>query len=306
MSIQRVKLPAKSRRPREHKPRYIIIHTTQGPSTPENQYSGTINWFASGGTNSSTSWGSSADIVIGSKGEEAWFTDQQDRDYRHTRSNWSAGYGSGGGTYGADEYGISIETAQTAKGERPTQAALDRLVLRCIALCREYNIAPIRILYLSQRSDEPVLSGLVGHEDTANGRAYGKWDPNKKTFPWDWFIDQIRAGVGGGGQEDTVTYTVQPGDTLGEIAKRFGVTVAQLQEWNGIANRDLIAVGQQLRVALENEPEAGLSDEELVQLYEEQNKWDRDSLQRAKALTDGLIGAIAERDRRIAAIRGGA
>ncbi|OLZ08155.1 C40 family peptidase [Sulfobacillus thermosulfidooxidans] len=42
------------------------------------------------------------------------------------------------------------------------------------------------------------------------------------------------------------TYTVQPGDTLGAIAARFHVTVAELVAWNHIANPNLIAVGQVL------------------------------------------------------------
>lgn len=247
--VERVKLPAKSRRPREHKPRFILIHTTQGNASIEVQYTATINWFAAGGTNSSTSWGSSADMVIGHLGQEAWFTDQQDRDYRQTRSNWSAGFGAGG-TYGADEYGIAIEVAQTAKGERPPQAALNALVQRCIALCREYDIEPVRILHLKQLTSEPVPSGLVGHEDTENGRKTGKWDPNKQTFPWDWLIEQIRAGLSLNPppQEEPMSnaYIVQTGDTLGAIAKRFNTTVAELVRINGIANPNVIPAGMLL------------------------------------------------------------
>lgn len=42
------------------------------------------------------------------------------------------------------------------------------------------------------------------------------------------------------------TYTVQRGDTLLSIARRFGLTVKQLQTANNIANPDRIAVGQKL------------------------------------------------------------
>lgn len=41
-------------------------------------------------------------------------------------------------------------------------------------------------------------------------------------------------------------YTVKSGDTLSEIAQRYGVTVAQLCEWNGISNPDYIYIGQKL------------------------------------------------------------
>lgn len=45
------------------------------------------------------------------------------------------------------------------------------------------------------------------------------------------------------------------GDTLGELAKAHGVTVAQLKEWNGLSS-DLIEVGQELKVFRDGEPAA--------------------------------------------------
>jgi LysM repeat protein len=41
-------------------------------------------------------------------------------------------------------------------------------------------------------------------------------------------------------------YVVQPGDTLSRIADRFGVSVQALQQANGIADQDVITVGQTL------------------------------------------------------------
>lgn len=49
--------------------------------------------------------------------------------------------------------------------------------------------------------------------------------------------------------KQAVTYTVQKGDTLSGIAKKYGVTVNDLVSWNGIANPDLITVGQVLKVS---------------------------------------------------------
>ena len=44
------------------------------------------------------------------------------------------------------------------------------------------------------------------------------------------------------------TYTVKPGDTLSKIAKDNNTTVADLTEWNKLANADFIQVGQNLEV----------------------------------------------------------
>ncbi len=52
----------------------------------------------------------------------------------------------------------------------------------------------------------------------------------------------IRAGTPSG----STTYTVQRGDTLSEIAERFGTTVNKLVRLNNIADRDLIYPGQVL------------------------------------------------------------
>jgi murein DD-endopeptidase MepM/ murein hydrolase activator NlpD len=48
--------------------------------------------------------------------------------------------------------------------------------------------------------------------------------------------------------QDAGTYTVAPGDTLGAIANRFGVTIADLVAFNGIADPNLLAVGQVLAI----------------------------------------------------------
>lgn len=44
-------------------------------------------------------------------------------------------------------------------------------------------------------------------------------------------------------------YTIQPGDTLSEIALRFGTTVNALQRLNGITNPNLIYAGNTIRIS---------------------------------------------------------
>jgi len=52
---------------------------------------------------------------------------------------------------------------------------------------------------------------------------------------------------GGAGGEKTITYVVQPGDTLTDIAGRYGATAQALRAMNGLSG-DMISAGQRLRV----------------------------------------------------------
>ena len=45
-----------------------------------------------------------------------------------------------------------------------------------------------------------------------------------------------------------IVYTVASGDVLSGIAPRFGVTVAQIQQWNDIKNPNVIRAGQKLSI----------------------------------------------------------
>ena len=61
------------------------------------------------------------------------------------------------------------------------------------------------------------------------------------------------AGGSGGGSDPTPTpsgktYTVQSGDTLSDIAKKFGTTVNAIAQLNGIRDVNKIYVGQVLRI----------------------------------------------------------
>lgn len=54
------------------------------------------------------------------------------------------------------------------------------------------------------------------------------------------------------GKKQTITYTVKKGDTLGKIAKKYGVSVAQIVNANNIKNPNLIYVGQILTIPMES------------------------------------------------------
>ncbi len=54
-------------------------------------------------------------------------------------------------------------------------------------------------------------------------------------------------------------HIVRRGETLSEIAGRYGVTVAYLMALNAITNPHLIYVGQAIRIADENNGSGGMS-----------------------------------------------
>ena len=47
---------------------------------------------------------------------------------------------------------------------------------------------------------------------------------------------------------DTIIYIVREGDTLWEIAERFGSTVNDIARYSGIANPDVLSIGQVIRI----------------------------------------------------------
>lgn len=71
-------------------------------------------------------------------------------------------------------------------------------------------------------------------------------------YSWDVFVAKVREvlnPVVTPPAAPSNTYTVVPGDTLSEIAQRFGTTVSELARINGIAKPDLIYAGQVLKLS---------------------------------------------------------
>ena len=130
-----------------------------------------------------------------------------------------------------------------------TEAQLVTLVKILVQLRKEWS--PDRFEILMHGEWQPV-----GHPG-----AEGRTDPTG--IPGGW--DAIRKAVDAGAwpvkskpapsappatrpATDTGTYTVQAGDTLARIAKAHGTTWQTLAKLNGIADPNVIGVGQRLRV----------------------------------------------------------
>lgn len=94
------------------------------------------------------------------------------------------------------------------------------------------------------------------NEQLADEVIAGKWDneeARKKKltdagYDYQAVQDIVNKKLGVSNQTKVEYYTVQKDDNLTKIAKKYGTTVNQLVKWNGIKNKNLIYVGQKLRV----------------------------------------------------------
>jgi len=87
---------------------------------------------------------------------------------------------------------------------------------------------------------EKGLNGLAATPSATQGASNGK---SKEKTP-----SNTNSPKNGNSAAKTATYTVKRGDTLTAIAKKYGTTVQKLVTLNGIANPDVIKVGQKLTV----------------------------------------------------------
>ena len=177
---QFVNLPDNRWNPRGDYPvNVIILHSTRGGSNSamEIQDEAAANWFKSPNSLAADgSWGASASAVIGHEGKVTWF--MADDKY----PSWSAGW--------VDVVGISFELAQNDVNTPFTSATLERIAIEAARLCHKYNLPTIRIPYLAN-ADAGKVKGIIGHEDTEQGRIAHKTDPGPQ-FPWAWFLARVK------------------------------------------------------------------------------------------------------------------
>jgi nucleoid-associated protein YgaU len=106
------------------------------------------------------------------------------------------------------------------------------------------NQSGVSDLQVSEENGVLRVSGTAPSEEVKQRLwdEYNRIDPDMRSGDL-----VLNLEVGGGGQE---TYTVQSGDTLSEIGKRYGVPWREIFEANRgtIDNPDRIFPGQQLRI----------------------------------------------------------
>lgn len=102
--------------------------------------------------------------------------------------------------------------------------------------------------FIGQPPWNPGFSGSAAWKQAGTAWEMAVWiDKVYKDFVRSWpdrpWSDKTTISNESGGER---MYTVQSGDTLWEIAHRFGLSIEMIAEANGIVNTDLIYVGQRL------------------------------------------------------------
>ena len=116
-------------------------------------------------------------------------------------------------------------------------------------------------LWLAYYSGEERLQGIetrwsnyIGLQYSDRGRISGiNGAVDLDRFSEEIFLDEISEvpvteNPTGTINTETITYTVQRGDTLWAIARRYGTTAEEIAEINNISNPNLIYPGQQLKI----------------------------------------------------------
>lgn len=116
-------------------------------------------------------------------------------------------------------------------------------------------------LWLAYYSGEERLRGIetrwnnyIGLQYSDRGRINGiSGAVDLDRFSEEIFLDEtsevpVTENPTGTSNTETITYTVQRGDTLWAIARRYGTTSEEIAEINNISNPNLIYSGQQLKI----------------------------------------------------------
>ncbi len=85
------------------------------------------------------------------------------------------------------------------------------------------------------RLPRTIIGAFVNNEEQLYAHAKAEFDKREKPLPQ--FQDS----------DSKTRYRVQQGDYLGKIARKFGVRVSQIKQWNGLRNNNL-KIGQRLTI----------------------------------------------------------
>lgn len=172
----------------------VVIHSTRSgqPGLDYDDGPGTENWGMNPNNGSAAQgWGTYWDLLIYRNGTRVISTDW-DTEF----ASWTAGYGAPGtGTWPLGIPYIQIEVSQARIDQPFSPESIDSLAQAVAEAAQKYDF-PIRRLPFIPQTGTPER-GIGTHEDSANGKHYGKTDPGP-LFPWVTFLGLANDYLKGG------------------------------------------------------------------------------------------------------------
>lgn len=149
----------------------VMLHSTRSGKSDGDDGPRTVGWMVNPQNKThGENWGASMDVVIYEDGSRVWFTDVD------TESpTYGAGYGGSIGTWNASLYYIQVELAQGLATDPFTDDQYASLAEMLKELAVKYSFPIEYIGFLDQAGEPP--RGIAYHQESANGRYYGKTDP---------------------------------------------------------------------------------------------------------------------------------
>lgn len=216
--------------PRNHKIDTITIHCVVGQCTAETLG----NIFAPTSRQASSNYG------VGTDGKIGMYVEEKDR-------SWCSSNAAN------DNRAVTIEVASDTKhpyavNDRAFAALLDLVT----DICKRNGIK--KLVWSTKKADR------VNHKNGCNMTVHR--DYANKSCPGDYLYNrhgEIAAEVNrrlgvtdtapdAGAAQGVTVYTVKKGDTLSQIAAKYGTTYQKIAAYNGIKNPNVIRVGQKIKI----------------------------------------------------------
>lgn len=224
--------------PRNHKIDTITIHCVVGQCTVETLG----NIFAPTSRQASSNYG------VGTDGKIGMYVEEKDR-------SWCSSNAAN------DNRAVTIEVASGTKhpyavNDRAFAALLDLVT----DICKRNGIK--KLVWSTKKADR------VNHKNGCNMTVHR--DYANKSCPGDYLYNRHgeiaaevnrRLGVAdtapdAGAAHGVTVYTVKKGDTLSQIAAKYGTTYQAIAAYNGIKNPNAIRVGQKIKIPASTAPAA--------------------------------------------------
>lgn len=224
--------------PRNHKIDTITIHCVVGQCTVETLG----NIFAPTSRQASSNYG------VGTDGKIGMYVEEKDR-------SWCSSNAAN------DNRAVTIEVASDTKhpyavNDRAFAALLDLVT----DICKRNGIK--KLVWSTKKADR------VNHKNGCNMTVHR--DYANKSCPGDYLYNRHgeiaaevnrRLGVAdtapdAGAARGVTVYTVKKGDTLSQIAAKYGTTYQAIAAFNGIKNPNVIRVGQKIKIPASTAPAA--------------------------------------------------